>query len=91
MIWIALLTMMTMCLAQHLGLPQAIASVMLRVCKCPKCLTFWITLLVLLVSGCSFFIAAALSILMSYISHYFGLLLMVLNNLYNRLWEKGNR
>lgn len=91
MIWIALLTMMAACLAQHLGLPQAIASVLLKVTKCPKCLTFWSTLLVLLMAGCSIFIASALSILMSYLSHFFGLVLMVLNNLYDRLWEKGNR
>ena len=91
MIWTALITMMTACLAQHLGLPQAIASVMLKVCKCPKCLTFWITLLVLLMFGYDIFIASALSILMSYLSHYFGLLLMLLNNLYDILWQKGNR
>ena len=91
MIWIALLTMMAVCLAQHLGLPQAIASVMLKVCKCPKCLTFWSTLLVLLTAGCDILVALALSILMSYISHFFGLVLMVLNNLYDRLWQRESR
>lgn len=91
MIWIALLTMMAVCLAQHLGLPQAIASVVLKVCKCPKCMTFWSTLLVLLMTGCDILIASALSVLMSYLSHFFGLVLMVLNNLYDRLWERGNR
>lgn len=91
MIWIALLTMMAVCLAQHLGLPQAIASVVLKICKCPKCMTFWSTLLVLLMTGCDILIASALSVLMSYLSHFFGLVLMVLNNLYDRLWERGNR
>ena len=91
MIWIALQTMMAVCLAQHLGLPQAIASVVLKICKCPKCMTFWSTLLVLLMTGCDILIASALSVLMSYLSHFFGLVLMVLNNLYDRLWERGNR
>ena len=91
MLWIALMTMMAVCLAQHLGLPQAIASVVLKVARCPKCMTFWITLFVLLVVGCSVGIASVLSILMSYLSHFFGLVLMVLNNLYDRLWERGNR
>lgn len=91
MLWIALISMMTACLAQHLGLPQAIASVVLKVAKCPRCLTFWITLFVLLAAGCHIFTASALSIMMSYLSHYFGLVLMVLNNLYDKLWQRGNR
>lgn len=91
MLWTALITMMTACLAQHLGLSQAIASVVTKVAKCPKCLTFWTTLLVLLVAGCHPFTASALSVLMSYLSHYFGLVLMVLNNMYDKLWQRGNR
>jgi hypothetical protein len=83
--------MMAVCLAHHLGLSQAIASVIGKVARCHKCLTFWITLFFLVYIGCDAFIALVLSITMSYLSHYFGLVLMVLNKFYDKLWQKGNR
>jgi hypothetical protein len=91
MLWIALIAMMAACLVQHLGLSQAIASVVSRVAKCPKCLAFWTTILVLLILGCNPFVALVLSLLMSYLSHFFGLVLMVLNKIYDRLWQRGNK
>lgn len=90
MVWIALMSMMAACLAQHLGLAEAVASVIHKVAKCPKCMTFWTTLAVLISLGCEPFTASALSILMSYLSHYFGLVLMVLNKVYDWLWQKGS-
>lgn len=91
MIRIALMTMVAACLMQHLGLSQAIASVVAKVAKCPKCLTFWTTLFALLFAGCGILIALVLSILMAYLSNYFGLVLIVLNRLYDRLWQRSNR
>ena len=83
--------MMTVCLAHHLGLPQAIASVVQKVAKCPKCITFWSVLLVLQMLGYSLILALMLSIVMSYISHYFGLLLMGLNRIYEWIWQRLNK
>lgn len=91
MIWIALMTMIAACMMQHLGLSQAIASVLCKVAKCPKCLTFWTSLFILMLVGCDAFFALVLSILMSYISYFFGLLLMMLNKLYDKLWQRGNK
>lgn len=91
MLWIALIVMMAACLMQHLGLSQAIAAVVSKIAKCPKCLTFWTTALVLLMSGCDALIALVLSLLMSYLSHFFSLVLMVLNKIYDWLWQRGNK
>lgn len=91
MIWIALMVMIVSGMAHHLGLPQAIASVVARVTRCPKCLTFWATLIVLLIAGSGLFLAVMLSVLMAYLSHYWGLALMVLNDLYDRLWQRINK
>ena len=41
---IAIAVMMSATIGVHLGLPQAIASAVGKVCKCPKCLSFWATL-----------------------------------------------
>ena len=90
MFWIAVMAMFTACLAQHLGLSQAIANVILKVSKCSQCLSFWCVLAALVSVGCDLIIALLLSILMSYLSHYFNLVLMILNNLYDWLWRKGN-
>ena len=91
MLWIALLAMATACLMQHLGLSQAIASVITKVAKCPKCMTFWITFFVLLLMEGKPFASMVLSILMSYLSHYFGLFLMALNKIYDWLWQRVNK
>jgi hypothetical protein len=91
MIWIALIVMIVAGLAHHLGLPQAIASVVAKVARCPKCLTFWATLIILLMVGSGLLIAVMLSVLMAYLSHYWGLVLMILNDLYDKLWQRINK
>lgn len=91
MVWIAIVAMIGACLAQHLGLSEAIAQIVLKVARCSKCLSFWCVLFVLIVYDCSIITALLLSILMAYLSHYFSLLLMVLNKLYDWLWQKGNK
>lgn len=87
MMLIALIAMMLATLAQHLGLPEAVARVVLRVAKCPKCLSFWIALLVLVRSGCNVFAAVGLSLTVAYLSFWFGLLLGWLNRKYAKLWQ----
>ena len=91
MIWIALAVMMIAGLAHHLGLPQAIASEVAKVLRCPKCLTFWATFIILMYVGSGLFIAVMLSVLTAYLSHYWGLVLMLLHDLYNVLWQKINK
>ena len=91
MVGLALMAMIIACLAQHLGLPQAIAMVMAKVAKCSKCLTFWITLIVLLIAGCNIIIAIMLAVVMAYASYYFGLVIILLQSMYEWLWEKVNK
>lgn len=91
MVWIALTVMIMAGLAHHLGLPQAIASVVAKVARCPKCLTFWATFIVLLIVGSGLLFAVMLSVLTAYLSHYWGLVMMLLNDLYNKLWERVNK
>lgn len=88
MMSIALIVMMLATLAHHLGLPEAIARVGLKVAKCPKCLSFWIALLVLVFVGCNVFIAIGLSLIVAYLSFWFGLLLGWLNRKYDELWQR---
>lgn len=91
MVWIALTVMIVAGLAHHLGLPQAIASVVAKVARCQKCLTFWATFIVLLIVGSGLLFAVMLSVLTAYLSHYWGLVMMLLNDLYNKLWERVNK
>lgn len=91
MMLIALITMMLATLAHHLGLPEAIARMGLKVAKCPKCLSFWIALLVLVFVGCNVFIAIGLSLIVAYLSFWFGLLLGWLNRKYDKLWQRLQR
>lgn len=64
MLWIALLTMICATIAQHLGLAEKIAQIGSQVMVCPKCLSFWATLFVLLVNGCNILCAVGLSLFM---------------------------
>lgn len=91
MVTTALIVMMTAVLAHHLGLPEAIAAVVTKVMKCPRCLSFWTVLFVLVILGYNLFIAVGLSVLMSYLSIWSGLLLSLLNDLYDMLWQRMNR
>lgn len=88
MVVIAIIVTFVSVLAQHLGLTEAMARVANKIAKCPKCCTFWCVIAVLLYVGCDALVAISLSVLMSYVSHYVGLLLMCGQKLYNRLWEK---
>jgi len=88
---IAIAVMMTATIAVHTALPQAVSSVVAKVSKCHKCLTFWSALVVLLAARCHVVIAVLLSLGASYVSNWFGLLLIWLNRKYNELWQRVNR
>ena len=78
-------------LAVHLGLPEAIAEVVTKVAKCEKCACFWITAAALWYSGADLIVIAALSILAAYLSHWIGLLLIVMQKIFTRLWQRVNK
>ena len=91
MIATAFIAMAAALLAQHLGLSDAVAQVISKVLKCPKCLGFWTVLVVLIMEGCNIVIAVGLSLVMAYLSIWCGLLLGVLNDLYEMLWQKTRK
>lgn len=88
---VALVAMIVAVLACHLGLSEAIAKVVSKVARCPKCLTFWLVLLVIMVSCDNTIVAITLSLLCAYLSNWLGLLLMWLNKTYNKVWERLNK
>ncbi len=88
---IAIAVMMSATIGVHLGLPQAIVSVAGRVCKCPKCLSFWATLIALYWAEYDIVAAILLSFAMAYLSNWFGILLVWLNHKYTDLWQRLNR
>lgn len=87
---IALICMVVGVTAHHLGLAQEAAEVVKKISACPKCCTFWLSLFVLFYNGCDLFVSAALSMLVAYLSFYFGLILILLQKLYDWLWQKVN-
>lgn len=88
---IALIVMVSAVLIQHLGLSEAFTDVVAKIAKCQMCFTFWSVLAALLYAGCDFIITIALSIFMAYISNWMGLLLIVLQNLYAKVWQRINK
>ena len=91
MIGIALIVMAVASLMHHLGLSEAIADVVSKIAGCSKCLTFWSVLAVLILSGCNILIAVAAAIVMAYLSHWFGFVLILCNRLYDRVWKSLQR
>ncbi len=91
MVWIAICAAISAVLMQHLGLCEAIAEVISKIAKCHVCSCYWFTLAALLYSGCGIIEAISLSIIMAYLSNYFGIILMLMQKLYDKLWEKINK
>lgn len=88
---IALICMVVGVTAHHLGLTEEAAKVVGKIAECPKCCTFWISLFVLVIKGNDVFVSVALSLFVAYLSFYFGLVLVLLQKLYDWLWQKVNR
>lgn len=91
MVWIAICAAISAVLMQHLGLCEAIAEVIGKIARCHVCCCFWLTLAALLYSGCEIIAAISLSIIMAYLSNYFGILLMLTQKIYEKLWQKINK
>ena len=88
---IAMLLMVVATVSVHLGLPQAIAGIVMKICKCHKCLSFWLTLLGILLMDYPILYAVLLSLLAAYMSYWLSLLLITINKLYDKLWQRLNR
>lgn len=88
---IAMVLMIVSTIAVHLGLPEAIAGVVSKICKCHKCLSFWSTLIVLTYLTGDIVAASLLSIVAAYASNWFAILLILLNRIYDKLWQRVNR
>ena len=88
---IAALLMVVATVATHLGLSQAVSQVVTKVCRCHKCLTFWLALFGTFVAGCPVAMAVLLSLAAAYASNWFALVLIELNHIYERLWQRLNR
>lgn len=91
MIVVAIAVMVGCTIAVHLGLTQAVCRVVGKVCQCHRCLSFWAVLIVLAIAGTNIIIAAVLSIVLSYLSNWFAMLLVWLNEMYDRVWQKLNQ
>lgn len=91
MVWIMLIMAFSATLAVHLGLPEAISEVVGKIAKCEKCTSFWSTVAILVYNGAETTDIIALSILAAYLSHWIGLLLIVMQNIFTRLWQRVNR
>ena len=88
MMRVALLVMLAATTAQHLGLTEAVASVLGKIASCPMCSTFWCALAVLILCGADVFTAAGLSLLAAYVSHWYSLVLMEAGRIYDMIWRR---
>lgn len=85
---IAMLLMVVATVSVHLGLPQAVVQVVMKICRCHKCLSFWLTLLGLLMIGTHILYAVLLSLMAAYLSNWVAMLLVLINEISDRLWER---
>ena len=88
---IAILLMVVATVSAHLGLSQAVCQVVTKICRCHKCMSFWLTLSGMYAVGCPVVEAVLLSLLSAYISNWFVLVLIELNKWYDKLWERVNK
>lgn len=88
MILTAIAVMITATLIQHLGLAEAMIGVASKIASCNQCFVFWSTLLVLFFGfeHCNIVMVAMLSILASYLSNWFVLLLIYLQRLFDKIY-----
>lgn len=88
---IALVCMMVGVTSHHLGLTEEAANIVNKIAGCPKCCSFWIAILTLTIKGCDLFVSVSLALFVAYLSFYFGLVLIVLQKIYDWIWQKVNR
>lgn len=88
-ILVAIGVMVGASLAQHLGLTEAVAKVIGKIASCPMCCTFWICIFVFtLVYKSPIHHSLLLSICTAYASHWFVIVLIILQKKYKELWQR---
>lgn len=76
-------------LAQHTGLTEAVAKVAMRIARCGQCTAMWSTLAVLMLTGEADIIeAVGLAIVAGYGANWVGLVLMLMQKIFDKLWRK---
>lgn len=76
-------------LSVHLGLAEAIMNVAKKIASCSQCATFWVTLIALTVfCDGGVIVDVVVSVIVAYISNWFVLLLICLQQKYEKLWQK---
>lgn len=88
---IAIVVMIGATMSQHLGLVEAIEKVVRKIVVCPMCFTFWSCIIILLVNSCNPIIAMLLSLTVAYFSNWFVIVMIIMQQLYDRLWQKVNK
>ena len=87
----AVLILISCVLFIQMGLSEALQSVLrikLSILSCPKCLTFWVTLITLMIKGYGIIEPVTVSFISAYLALWLSLLYDYLANLYNRLYER---
>jgi hypothetical protein len=87
---IAIVLMVAATMAVHMGLPQEVAKVITKICGCHKCLSFWLVLVVTAMEE-PLWLALLFSLLAAYLSGWFAVVLVILNKIYEKLWERLNK
>lgn len=75
----------------NMGLSDAIQETLgfhSRILSCPKCCSFWVVLVFLIVKRAPFYEVVSASFLLSYLALWLDLGLSVLNRKYNELYEQ---
>lgn len=84
----AIAVMIAATLIQHLGLAEAVSQVVIKVSECNQCFVFWTGMMAMLYLHANVIVAVVLSILMSYASNWFILLLIWLQRKYTEIYGK---
>ena len=82
-------------LASHMGLCNAVASVIkplgrtvCQIIRCPKCLAFWLTIIYCLVYHHQLLASVMISLICAYIVQWLILVLELIYKIYVRLWQR---
>ena len=90
--WIDIAAIVFICVtANHLGLVKAIEETMhreLKIVDCPRCLTWWSSLVYSLITSCEPIPSLAISFFASYCAIWFELFEGYIDTLYNKLYDK---
>lgn len=90
-IFTAFIVMLASLVIQHLGLADAIMKTASKIASCGQCFVFWSTFAALLYDGCDIVLTVVLAALMSYLSNWFILLLVLLQRKFTKLYEEKER